>query len=196
LVAGRLVFTRTTVIFPSASDDDNFLIPGQTEAIVAADGILSVPLYAGNDPAASPTGWTYDVRPDFPGWKKPFVILVPFDAPGGEIDLNDLAPVPQDGTGELYALVAHTHPGGGSVTYGAVSAQTTYGLASNSGSEDSISRSDHRHGTPALPTPSAIGAPSVFYWNGSAYVAAPGAGVYVGGSGPVSPVNGDVVFST
>lgn len=35
---------------------------------------------------------------------------------------------------------------------------------------------------------------SIYYWNGSSYAVVNGANVYVGGSGPVSPVNGDVWF--
>lgn len=157
-VAGRFTFTRSAVLFPAASGDANLVIPESVAVTVAEDGLLSVQLYAGNDPAASPTGWTWEVRPQFPNWKTPFNIVVPFDAPDGTIALNKLAPVPEDGTGDLYALINHTHPGGGSITYGPVTAQTAYGAASNSGSADSVSRSDHRHGTPALPTAADIGA--------------------------------------
>jgi hypothetical protein len=228
--AGRFTFTRSTVIFPSSSSDDNYLIPEEVVATVGVDGQLSVALYAGNDPVASPTGWTWWVQPHFPSWKTPFSILVPYDAPGGTIDLNDLAPVPEDGTGALYALLNHTHPGGGSVTYGSVTAQTTYAAASSSGAADSVSRSDHRHGTPVLPTPTDIGAAAsghthtgtydpagtatsavaahvaasdphtqysrINYWNGSAYVVVTGAEIYVGGTGPAVPTNGDVWFSS
>jgi hypothetical protein len=35
---------------------------------------------------------------------------------------------------------------------------------------------------------------SIYYWNGSSYDIVNGANVYVGGTGPVSPVNGDVHF--
>lgn len=225
--AGRFTFTRDISLFPAAADDDRYLIPEQVVAVVGADGILSVPLYSTNDPAASPTGWTWLVQPHFYGWKTPFSIVVPYDAPGGTIDLNDLTPVP-DGDGTLYALVNHTHSGGGSITYGAVTAQTTYSAASNSGSSDSVSRSDHRHGTPALPAPSDIGAAAsghthtgtydpagtadsavsahvaasdphtqyarINYWDGSAYVVMTAAEIYVGGTGPVTPTNGDILF--
>lgn len=213
--AGRFTFTRSTVLFPAASNDHNYLIPEEVVATVGTDGALSVQLYASNDPAASPTGWTWLVQPHFFGWKTPFSIVVPYDAPGGTIDLNDLAPTPADGTGALYALINHTHSGGGSISYGAVTAQTTYGASSNNGSSDSVSRTDHRHGTPALPTASDVGADPagtaashvaasdphtqytrINYWNGSVYVVMTAAEIYVGGTGPVSPTNGDILFSS
>lgn len=156
-VSGKIVFARSPIIFPAAAADQNLAIPEEVIATVT-NGVLSVALYACNDPNASPTGWTWEVRPHFVNWRTPFSIVVPFDAPGGTIPLNQLAPVPANGTGQLYALVNHTHVGGGSVTYGAVTAETTYGTSSNSGVADSVSRSDHRHGNPALPTPAAIGA--------------------------------------
>lgn len=39
-----------------------------------------------------------------------------------------------------------------------VTSETTYGQSSTAGAASSYSRSDHTHGTPALPTPAAIGA--------------------------------------
>jgi len=168
-VAGKIVFYRSAVLFPAASADENLLIPDEIVAVVGVDGVLSQALYASNDPAASPTGWTWEVRPHFPSWKTSFSVVVPFDAPGGTISLNELAPVPPDGTGQLYALANHTHPGGGSITYGPVTAETTYGASSNSGAADSVSRSDHRHGNPALPTPAAIGASATSHNHSGTY---------------------------
>ena len=168
-VAGRISFVRSAVLFPAAAADQNLLIPEEVVVIVAADGILEQPLFAGNDPNASPTGWTWEVRPFFPNWKTSFSIEVPYDAIGQEVNLNTLAPVPPDGTGQLYALANHTHPGGGSVTYGPVTAETTYGASSNSGAADSVSRSDHRHGNPALPTPADIGASSTSHNHNASY---------------------------
>lgn len=168
-IAGRIGFIRSSVLFPAESADQNLLIPEEVVVVVGADGVLAQPLYASNDPAASPTGWTWEVRPYFPHWKTSFSIVVPYDAPGGEVNLNTLAPVPADGTGQLYALANHTHPGGGSVTYGSVTAETTYGASSNSGAADSVSRADHRHGNPALPTPAAIGASATSHNHSGTY---------------------------
>ena len=159
-VSGKIVFARSPVIFPAATNDANLAIPEEVVTTVT-NGVLSVALYASNDPNASPTGWTWEVRPHFTSWRSPFSIVVPYDAPGGTIPLNQLAPVPANGTGQLYALANHTHVGGGGVTYGPVTPETTYGAASNSGASANVSRADHQHGNPALPTPAAIGASAV-----------------------------------
>jgi hypothetical protein len=168
-VAGRIVFARSAVLFPASAADQNLLIPEQVVTTVGVDGTFSQPLYASNDPVASPTGWTWEVRPHFPNWKTPFSIVVPYDAASGTINLNELAPVPPDGTGQLYALANHTHAGGGSVTYGPVTTETAYGASSNSGVSDAISRADHRHGNPALPTPADIGASVSTHNHNAAY---------------------------
>jgi hypothetical protein len=47
-------------------------------------------------------------------------------------------------------------------TVGAVTAQTAYGASSSNGAATSAARSDHTHGTPALPTPAQINAPSLY----------------------------------
>lgn len=112
-VAGRFVFSRDTALFPASSSDLSFPIPEEIETIVGADGVFAQPLYATNDPAVSPTGWTWEVRTHFSGWRTTFSIVVPYDAVDATVNLNELAPVPPDGTGVLYALANHTHAGGG-----------------------------------------------------------------------------------
>lgn len=59
------------------------------------------------------------------------------------------------GTGTAPAKEDHRHA---REAFGAVTAQTTYGAASVTGSATTVSHSDHAHGTPALTTPAAIGA--------------------------------------
>lgn len=112
--AGRIVFVRSAVLFPASTSDGDFAIPEEVEVVVGSDGVLAVPLFSSNDPAASPTGWTWEVRTHFPHWRVTFSIVVPYDAAGGQVNLNRLAPVPPDGDGVLYALSNHTHGGGGS----------------------------------------------------------------------------------
>jgi hypothetical protein len=111
--AGRIVWHRNTALYPAAGADLSYQIPEEVVSVVGADGILSQPLYACNDPVASPTGWTWTVTTFFPHWKETFDVVVPYDAAGGTIALNKLAPVPPDGDGALYALANHTHAGGG-----------------------------------------------------------------------------------
>lgn len=59
------------------------------------------------------------------------------------------------GTGATPARTDHVH---GRESFGAVTAQTSFGATSANGTAATPARSDHRHGTPALPTPSQIGA--------------------------------------
>ena len=46
--------------------------------------------------------------------------------------------------------------GGAFPGYGAVPAETTYGIAKADGAATTVARSDHTHGTPALPTHNAL----------------------------------------
>jgi hypothetical protein len=110
-VAGRLTFTRSvTIRDPNGVD---VIIPSRVIADVGADGLLDVDLFATDDPDFSPVGWTWRVQPDFEGWSAAFDISVPYDAPSAAIDFAELAPVPADGTGDLYALAGHSHAEGG-----------------------------------------------------------------------------------
>lgn len=161
-VAGRIVWSRSTALYPASTSDDDLAIPEEVVTIVGADGIVSQPLYACNDPAASPTGFTWEVRPQFPHWRTPFNIVVPYDAVDAEVNLNQLAPVPDDGTGDLYALANHTHEGGGGgegpAPASTVVSETAYGASSSAGNAVTYSRGNHTHGTPALPTAADVGA--------------------------------------
>ncbi len=158
--SGKFVFVRSTPLLPAAGDDNSYVIPEQVVAVVGVDGILNQPLYSGNDPAASPTGWTWEVRPHFPHWKTPFTIVVPYDAIDAQIDLNKIAPVPPDEDGQLYALVNHTHSGGGGGTgidpSSTVVSEVTYGQAASAGNVAFYSRGNHTHGTPPAPNAAAI----------------------------------------
>lgn len=158
-VAGRLVFASTTLVRDSASSD--VMLPQEIVAIVGVDGILNITIPSTNDPAFSPVGWTWEVRPHFPNWTTPFHLAVPYDSVGAALRLSDLVDVPADGTGQLYALVSHTHSGGGgsgASPSGTVASSTTYSQSSSAGASANFSRGDHVHGTPALPSPAAIGA--------------------------------------
>ena len=57
-----------------------------------------------------------------------------------------------DGAGWVPAKAS----GGAFPGYGAVPAETTYNIAKNDGAATTVARSDHTHGTPALPTHNAL----------------------------------------
>lgn len=110
-VAGKLVFASSTLVRHGASDD--VMIPQEIVATAGANGEISVQIPATNDPAFSPTGWTWEVRPHFPGWRESFSVAIPYDAAGATLQLSQLVEVPPDGDVQLYALVGHTHAGAG-----------------------------------------------------------------------------------
>lgn len=74
------------------------------------------------------------------------------------------------GTGTAPARDDHRHA---REAFGAVTAETSYGLSSANGSALTVPHSDHTHGTPALPTAAQVGAPalSVVTTKGDLYVA-------------------------
>lgn len=159
-VAGRLVFRSTTEV--AAANSSDVMLPQEIVAIAGVDGVISVPIPATNDPAWSPTGWAWEVRPHFPNWKTPFQLAVAFDTPNGVLELSKLVDLPPDGTAALYALVNHTHEGGGGgggpSASSSVVASTSFAQTSAVGVATTYSRGDHRHGTPAAPTAASVGA--------------------------------------
>lgn len=74
-------------------------------------------------------------------------------------------------------------------TLGNVTAQTAYGSSSANGAAITAARSDHLHGTPALPTPAQVG--SVAAYNTPATTAG-GKRIYTGTSSPTGMSEGDV----
>lgn len=149
--AGRLVFASSTLVRHNASND--VMSPREIEIAVGTDGEFTAQIPATNDPAFSPTGWTWEVRAHFPSWKDSFPVAVPYDSPGLAIDFSTLVPVPPNDTGTLYAAVNHTHVGGGSGPSpgDTVVSSTVFGQTATAGAAASYSRSDHRHGTPDAP---------------------------------------------
>lgn len=170
-LAGYLVFASPTLVRDSGSN--GVKVPEEIVAKVGADGILSVPVPSTNDPAQSPTGWEWEVRPHFPGWTASFTCAIPYDSPDGKLDLSQLVQTPADGDAQLYALVNHTHEGGGGgdgpSPSSSVVSETGYGQSSGAGNATSYSRGNHTHGTPALPSPAAIGASATAHTHSGTY---------------------------
>jgi hypothetical protein len=169
-LAGYLVFASQTLVRDDASND--VMVPQEIIVSVGADGELSAAIPATNDPGFSPSGWTWEVRPHFPGWRTPFSVAVPYDAPGGTLNLSDLAPVPPDGTAALYALYNHTHAGGGGGSVSpatTVTDETTYAVAKAVGASALYARGDHTHGTPTAPTAASVGAATTAHTHTGVY---------------------------
>lgn len=79
------------------------------------------------------------------------------DTMTGPLILSEDPVVPMEAAPKQY-VDAGGGGGGGGTPSNTVTTQTTYGAASTAGVATAYSRGDHAHGTPALPTPAAIGA--------------------------------------
>lgn len=99
---------KSSVVVTHATQDA-LMLPDTIDVVVGADGVFAIQVPSSNDPAWSPTNYSWEVTVKTTG--RPAVrwsILVPYNAPGDTISLGELAPVPS-ASGQLYALVAHTH---------------------------------------------------------------------------------------
>jgi hypothetical protein len=105
--AGAITFDSSTFVRHGASDD--VIAPGTLTATLDADGDVQLIVPATDDPAWSPVGWTYRVTVQLSGVRLQFDAAVPYDTPGGTLDLSELLPA-QTGGEALYAALAHTHP--------------------------------------------------------------------------------------
>jgi hypothetical protein len=103
---GSVRFESQTFARHSASDD--VVSPGALTATLDASGDVTLVVPATDDPAWSPVGWTYRVTMQLSGVRREFDAAIPYDTPGGVLDLSDLLPA-QPADGELYAAYAHTH---------------------------------------------------------------------------------------
>ncbi len=104
---------HVTVSWPwMTSSTGAFLAAGQVLAPVDGAGEFSLEVPATNDPAWSPTGFTLRVTVVRGVRVTRGTMLLPYD--GGPVELADVFN-PDDATepGQTYALVGHTHPGGG-----------------------------------------------------------------------------------
>lgn len=102
------------------------------------------------------------------------------------------------GVATTFAASDHVHAREG---FGAVTAQTSFGASSGSGSASTVSHSDHTHGTPTLPT-ATTGAPGIVQLDGTATdiqalgAQAAGASGLAADAGHVHPTTGVVTGIT
>lgn len=164
--------TFRSPVFDLAANDQSIMSPGPLRAVLDNTGSFSLPVPASNDPDWSPEGWTYTVHVKLSAGAYIFEVLVPFDAPDGILNMNKLLPS-VDSDGNLYAAYNHTHDGiggGGNDPATTVVSETSYGQSAAVGVGTKYARNDHTHGTPALPTPAAIGAATTSHSHAAADV--------------------------
>lgn len=121
-----LITVTGTITGPSTDQTVSFRMPGwlqsmTSDAFLAAqtvvavcdeDGNFTVQLPATDDPAWTPVGWTYNVTIASGGRLNRGTLSLPAD--GGDVDLADrFNPDEPVEPGVAYALISHTHPGGG-----------------------------------------------------------------------------------
>lgn len=104
--AGHVSFTSTTFVRHSVTDD--VVTPGSLRATLDGAGDVTLQVPATNDPAWSPVGWLYRVTVYLSTGPVTFDAAIPYDAPGGILDLSELLPTPAT-SGALYAAYSHTH---------------------------------------------------------------------------------------
>lgn len=154
--------------------DNTFVIVGQIDVDLDANGQISVVLPVCDDPDWTPSGWTYTAVErisDRPNEIAYSFLLSTADAP--TIDLTHVVPIPpvtpviayiplsQKGVANGVATLDNTAnvplsqlgnaPTGAGVPSGTVVAGTTFGLSPAAGAATTYSRGDHSHGTPASP---------------------------------------------
>lgn len=141
-------FTVTGPDFATIKEDD-YLFGGFARRWVTAGRFDPIELVATDASGIDPTGFTYTVNfvPRYgQAWTR--YVLLPKASP--DVVLADIL-IPDPVTG--------TYTGGSSGTPAStVVTETAYGQASDVGDASAYAREDHTHGTPALPSPGAIGA--------------------------------------
>jgi len=102
--------TFTSKVYVLYSEDEFSVVPSSKTAILDENGSFELELPASNDPDWTPVGWRYTVVTKVSGDYSVFQTVIPYNAPGGEVFMNDLLPVTSGGSG-LYAAYSHTHMG-------------------------------------------------------------------------------------
>jgi hypothetical protein len=105
-------------------------------------------------PAASPKGqFYYDTTNNILYWNNGSSWVAAQSGssltPASTVTTETVGDAGQVGSSANYAREDHRHP---MPAFGAVSAETSYGIASSSGAATTIARSDHTHGSPSLTT--------------------------------------------
>lgn len=100
--SGKVIFTPTAVLQDPAAD--LIILPATIEVILDAFGSFEVLLPASDDPDITPI-FTYQVQEVVAGGRT-YSIEVPYNSPGGTLDLADVAPVQSGASDPEYVLIS------------------------------------------------------------------------------------------
>jgi hypothetical protein len=89
--------------------DPSVFVPYQYKATAAVDGSFTLQVPGTDDPAWSPTNWTYKVTVVGPNLNFSFNAQVPYNA--GSLNFSSILPSLPASEGTLYAAYNHTHLG-------------------------------------------------------------------------------------
>lgn len=106
--SGTVQFMSPHNVSNNASDD--IMVVSARSVIAGPDGEFQIPIPSSNDPAWSPSSWTWQIKMKTEDHTLVWNAVVPYSSVLDDIALNELAPVPA-ANGTLYALVNHTHSG-------------------------------------------------------------------------------------
>lgn len=156
----KLVFRIPTILYSVPSAD--VIVPNDDFTVVPDDsGHFSIALYGTNDPAWSPSNWTYLMRAVGDDVVVEYPVSVPYDLPSPS-NFSLILPALPASDGVLYASYNHTHSGGGggggASPATSVTDETAFGVAKAVGTSTNYARQDHTHGTPTAPTAASVGA--------------------------------------
>lgn len=197
--SGTIVFQMLGSLKSSADNEE--ITPGKFTGTLTSEGVLSLPVYATDDPDWSPVDRTYKVIVNLSAYRDTFDLHVPYDSPGATLDMADVGPAIPPSAGVMYALIGHTHPeyeGGGGGAVASVNGRT--GAVTLTKSDVSLSSVDNTADS-AKPVSTAQqtaldAKPNVYAWSGSAYVLVTTGDIYVGPTDPGTVGDGSIWIDT
>lgn len=108
----------------------NTVISSQEQASLNSTGSISIPLAANNDPGTTPIGTTYRVQEELTGQPaRAYNVVIPYNAPGGTVDLATLAPVTASPPAVSYVSSINGQTGAVTISAGTDATTTSKGAA-------------------------------------------------------------------
>jgi hypothetical protein len=142
--SGTVTFVAPSLM--SSPGDNEQITPGRFVGTLTSEGVLSLPVYATDDPDWNPNGWSYRVIVNLSQYRETFNVLIPYTSSGGTLDMADIAPSIVVSPGVMYAPLAHTHPeyeGGGGGVAGVTSVNGRSGVVTLAKSDVGLTNVDN-----------------------------------------------------